>query len=146
MALLWTSPADVRDRWISDAVLDATDVQLATLLGDVEDTILAEFPDLPDRVASGLPLLRVRKVAARVVIRHLQNPDGVRSSEEGAGPFQHGTTYGGAEPGSLSLTDDDRAELADGVVSGAFTIDTSPFAALAPLDPSIDPWLWEEAS
>jgi len=143
MPLLWTSAADVRSRWIADAVLDATDAQIETLLADVEDTILQEFPDLPARIASGFPLLRVRKVAARVVIRHLHNPDGVRQTTEGAGPYQSGVTYGGTEPGALALLDAERTELADGVTSGAFTFDLWRSTA-APLPPSIDPRLWGE--
>lgn len=143
MALLWTSASDVRDRWVSDTVLAATDGQIETLLGDVEDTILREFPDLPARLTSGFPLLRVRRVAARVVIRHLHNPEGVRSSQEGAGPYQFGVTHGGNEPGSLSLTDDDRRDLSVDATSGAFVIDAW-LANVEPLHPSIDPWLWDE--
>jgi hypothetical protein len=144
-SLLWTTPDDVHERWLGDATLSASDATLTTLLADVEDTVVSEFPDLLDRVAAGFPVLRVRKVIARVVIRHLQNPEGVRSTQDGAGPFQHATTYGGNEPGSLSLTDADRAELSDGVRGGAFTIDMTPTCApSASLPPSIDPVLWND--
>jgi hypothetical protein len=133
MALLWTAPADVRDRWVGDAPLDATDAQLSTLLEDAEDTVLREFPDLPDRVDAegGIPELRVRKVVARVVIRHLRNPEGLRQVQEGAGPYTENRTYGGVEPGALYLTDADRAELSAAHERRAFTIDQS-----APLEHS----------
>lgn len=144
MALLWTSPDDVRSRWVGDVVLDATDAQLETLLGDVEDSILAEFPDLPGRISVGFPVLRVRKVAARVAIRHLRNPAGVRSANDAAGPFSSNVTHGGDEPGAPYLTDADRAELGGTLERRAFVVDLVPsyFANRVPLDPSIDPNLW----
>ncbi len=141
---LWTDAGDVRDRWISDSPLTATDAQIETLLLDVEDSILREFPDLPARINTEVfPLARVKRVAARVVIRHLLNPDGLRQTQDGAGPYQSGVTYGGNEPGSLALTDADRADLADGATSGAFTVDAW-LPTVEPLHPSIDPHLWDE--
>lgn len=139
MALLWTAAVDVRDRWIGDTPLTATDPQITTLLGDAEDTVLRVFPDMQDRIdrAAGdnetegpqTPIARVKKVLARMVIRHLRNPEGVRSMQEGAGPFQRSTTLGGAEPGALHLTDEDLADLGGHTVGGAFTIDTMPVDA-----------------
>lgn len=103
---------DVHDRWISSEELPATEAQIATLLEDAEDTILREFPTIQDRIDNGeLPEARVTKVEARMVIRHLRNPSGIRSAQEGAGPFQQTITYGGDEPGSLYLTEEDRREL-----------------------------------
>lgn len=138
MALLWTSIDDVKTRWLGGDV-PATDAQLATLLEDAEDTILGEFTDLDERITTGLPIRRVRKVAARMVMRHLRNPSGVRTTQQGAGPFQESTTYGGDEPGALYLTDEDRAELGGhGSRGGAFTIDTTP-----PLYSVAPPDVWE---
>jgi hypothetical protein len=80
MPLLWTEPADVRDRWLGTEPLDATDAQLETLLADAEDTILRTFPDIADRIGDGpgkLPELRVRKVVtprARVPYKRGQAP------------------------------------------------------------------------
>ena len=126
MALLWTEPGDVRARWIGDP-LDVDDTQLTTLLEDIEDTASAEFSDIQARIDAGtLPLARVKRVLSRVVIRHLRNPEGLRQSQEQTGPYGSQIMYGGAEPGALALTDEDRAELAGASVSRAFTIDTSP--------------------
>lgn len=120
---------DVLTRWVSEEALPATEAQIATLLEDAEDTILREFPTLEDRVALGeLPTARVIKVEARMVIRHLRNPAGVRSAQQGAGPFQQTTTYGGEEPGTLYLTEDDKRELR-GTSSDkgkAFSVDATP--------------------
>lgn len=131
MPLLWTAPSDIRDRWLGDEPLDATDAQLTTLLEDAEDTILRAFPDIQERIGDApgeLPELRVKKVAARVVIRHLRNPKGLRSVQETAGPYQEGRTVvqGGNEPGAMYLTDDERAELSEARVGKAFTINQTP--------------------
>lgn len=128
MALIWTEPSDVTDRWLGSAV-PATDAQITTLLEDAEDTVLREFPDLEERVGTDpgqIPELRVQKVVARMVIRHLRNPEGVRTVQEGAGPFQETRTQGGSEPGSMYLTDDERAELSNTREGRAFTIDQTP--------------------
>lgn len=132
MALLWTSPDDVRGRWVGGDPLTAEDAQIETLLEDAEDTVLREFPNLPDRidapalVEGSIPLLRVRKVIARIVIRHLRNPSGQRQRTDMGGPFSQSVTFGGDEPGALYLTDDDRAELGGTLTGAAFTIDQTP--------------------
>lgn len=128
MALEWTEPRDVTTRWVGGE-LSASTEQITTLLEDAEDLIGSTFPDLKvgDDVGS-IPLRRVKRVAARVVIRHLQNPSGVRSETEGAGPFQRTTTYTGDEPGALFLTDQDLRDLGR-EVGGAFSIDTTPSLA-----------------
>lgn len=133
MALLWTEPADVVSRWVGTDAPSVDNPVLPTLLEDAEDTALREFPDLLERVdgdgttvPNTIPVRRVKKVLARVVIRHLRNPEGFRQTQEGAGPFQRGTTFGGEEPGSLYLTDEDRAELGGTLSGSAFTIDQTP--------------------
>lgn len=128
MALIWTTPADVTDRWLGSE-LDVTNDQIERLLEDAEDTVLREFPDLPERVdviPGGVPLVRVQKVVARMVIRLLRNPEGLRQVQEGAGPYTENRTYGGAQPGELFLTDEDRAELGNTRDGRAFTIDQAP--------------------
>lgn len=138
MPLLWTEPADVRTRWVGEG-LDVEDSQLLTLLADAEDTVLREFPDLPERVdaTDGIPVLRVKKVIARVVIRHLRNPAGERSRMDVAGAFTQNVMFGGDNPGALYLTDEDRAELGGAGAGQAFTIDTTP--TVLPTSP--DTWL-----
>lgn len=126
MALLWTTPDDVSGRWVGDDPLPDVS-QIEILLEDAEDTVLREFPDLPDRLDAGsIPVRRVAKVVARVVIRHLRNPGGERSRAQMGGPFSETVTFGGEDPGALYLTDEDRAELGGGGAGQAFTIDTTP--------------------
>lgn len=123
----WATPQDVRDRWLGPGSLSASDEQLKVLIADAEDTILRAFPDIQDRIDIGeLPQPRLVKVVCRVVIRHLQNPEGIRATQQGAGPFQVSRTYGGDEPGSMYLSAQDLAELAPVTRGRAFTIDTTP--------------------
>lgn len=133
MALSWTTTADVTTRWVGPDPIPADDAKIATLLEDAEDTLLREDPTLQSRIDAALiPVLRVKKVAARMVIRHLRNPAGQRSIMDTGGPFARNVTFGGDEPGSLYLTDEDRGELGIRASSGAFTIDTTPPAATTP--------------
>lgn len=131
-----TVPADITDRWLlSDPV--PADAVLLVLIDDAEDTILAVIPDLEERLADGrIPLARLQKIVARMVIRHVQNPQGVRQTQETTGPFTKGLTYGGDEPGSIYLTPDERRELlGQSSRSGkAFQIDTMPARAVRSLD------------
>ncbi|TKT03441.1 Gp19/Gp15/Gp42 family protein [Streptomyces lasalocidi] len=129
---------DVVKRWTGEVELTAPQEQIETLLDDAEDTILIEFPNLHDRVDSGeLREATVIRVEARMVTRHLRNPEGVRSAQLGAGPYQQTTTYGGDEPGALYLTDDDRRELRGSIRARGkvFMVDTTP-----PCTRSYDGW------
>lgn len=125
----WTTPADVQARWIGDEI-PADDDLLAELIADVEDLILAEFPDLAERVESGqITPRRITLTTVLVIHRHLRNPDGIRTQAESTGPFNVSRTYGGDEPGALALTDDDRRRLL-GRRAGqrAFTVTPGPAA------------------
>lgn len=127
--MAWATAQDVRDRWLGPGSIPVSDQQLTILIADAEDTVLRAFPDIQQRVDDGdLPLDRVVKVVCRMVIRHIRNPEGIRSTQQGAGPFQVSRTYGGDEPGVLYLSDQDMAELAPGRRGRAFTIDTTPMA------------------
>ena len=109
---MWTSTEDVANRWVGGGDIPATDEQIEALIEDVEDTILSADPLIQMRVDDlTLPIIRINKVVARVVMRHLRNPSGMRSTQQSAGSFQVSNTFGGAEPGALFLTDDDLIEL-----------------------------------
>ncbi len=130
MALLWTEPSDVIDRWLNGEI-PATDAQIETFLGDAEDTILREYPDIPDRLAATpatITLVRIKKVAARMVIRYLRNPEGLRTFVETTGPFTENATVAVGRPGEIYLTDEDRADLAtpEAHSGRAFQVDMTP--------------------
>lgn len=127
MALLWSAPDDVRSRWVSDTPLIVDDQTLTKLLEDAEDLILTEFPDIATRIPDPLPELRVKRVIARVVIRHILNPSGLRQFTDTTGPYTSTGMYSGDNPGEMHLTDADRAALSPSVAAGkAYTIDTTP--------------------
>lgn len=126
---MWATSQDVRDRWLAPQPIPASDAQLQILIADAEDVIIREYPDIQSRIDNGdLPLARVVRVVARMVIRVLRNPQGIRQVQQTAGPYQAATTYGGDEPGELYLADEDHADLAP-AVRRAFSIDTTPVEA-----------------
>lgn len=109
-------PKDVTDRWPSSEAPPLDDEQIATLVGDAEDLIEREFSDVPARVASGaIPKRRITRVIARMLIRLMRNPEGLRTVQQGEGSFSGSLTYAGDHPGEVYLTDEDRRDLADRV-------------------------------
>lgn len=124
---VWATIDDVLGRWIGDdAPCDAA--SLEAWITDAETLILAEYPDIQDRIDDEtLSLDRVRLVVARMVTRVFRNPTGTRQHQETTGPFSGSITYGGDDPGGLWLTAEERALLGVLVGSGgqqAFTIST----------------------
>ena len=107
----WATVQDIRDRWL-DGELPYTDEQVQTMVEDAEDIIAAEFPSLEAKVARGeVTQGRVVRVVARMIVRVLKNPDGVRQRQETRGSFTGSITYGGDNPGELYLSDEDRRDL-----------------------------------
>lgn len=92
----WATPYDVRSRWIGSDTLPDNGV-IQTWLDDAETLIVAEYPDLPARIAddtTGALLTNVRYVEIQLVSQALKNPDGVRQKSQTAGVFTNSTTYG----------------------------------------------------
>ena len=111
--MAWTDPQDVVDRWAGPRAPDVTDPQLQTFIDDAEDAVGREFPDIDIRIAAGsLTLRRVQIVVSRMVIRHLRNPENVRTVQDSTGPYGSSTTYAGDNPGTLEMTDRDKRDLA----------------------------------
>ena len=133
MALLFTSASDVTKRWIGDDPIPAETATSETRREDAEDAILREFPDGPARRAEDPPTLtvaRVQKVAARMVLRVLRNPKGLRTATETEGPYSSNETFAGDRPGEIFLSAQDRADLtATQTGKRAFTVDASPNSA-----------------
>jgi len=137
--MAYTNVDDIKDRWlVSDPLPD--DAKLETLIDEAEDIVLSAIPDLADRISDGrIPLVRLQRIVSRMVIRHIQNPTGVRQTQETTGPFTKGVTYGGDEPGSMYLTDDEKRQLlGKSSTSGrAFQIDTTPARRVRAYDAEI---------
>lgn len=128
---MWTTSDDVANRWVGSDLPSDTTV-ITTLLGVAERRVLHEFPDLQDRIDDGQPSIEaVVDVVCAMVMRHLRNPTGTRTVQEGAGPFSASRTFGGNDPGAIAMTDDERSLLAAPGTSArkAFVIDLMPVAA-----------------
>lgn len=101
--MAWVDPEDVLARWVGDSPPDAD--ALVPLIKDAEVIIRYNFPTIDARLDEDEPTLadRIAFVVSRMVIRAVRNPEGLRSIQDGAGPFQTTRTFGGDEPGSLWL-------------------------------------------
>lgn len=130
---MFATVEDVKSRWLTGS-LPATDTQVLTLIEDAEDIIAGEYPGMVADVAAGtVPVTRVVRVVARMIMRVLRNPEGHRTVAEATGPFSGSTTFGGENPGELYLTDDDRRDLGGKRSSGrAFTVSTIPEGFVGP--------------
>jgi hypothetical protein len=126
--MTYAAYSDVVNRWTDSVDLPATQPQVETLLEDAEAILLREFPNLAADVASeSISMSLVVMVEVAMVTRRLRNPAGVRSIQEGAGPYQQTITHGGDDPGSLYLTDEERRLLSTNVYKNkAFSIDMTP--------------------
>ena len=126
--MTYATYSDVANRWTDSVDLPATQPQVETLLSDAEAILLREFPNLvTDLAEAAIPESLVVMVEVAMVTRRLRNPAGVRSIQEGAGPFQQTITHGGDDPGSLYLTDEERRLLSTNAYKNkAFSIDQTP--------------------
>jgi hypothetical protein len=103
--MAWTSADDVVRAWIDDdAPTDLDKVQL--WIDRAERMIRREVPGIQVRLEAAEPDLQdlVSDVVFEMVRRVFQNFRGVRTYQEGTGPFQTSETYGGDQPGALLLT------------------------------------------
>lgn len=131
----WTAPSDVTNAWIGEgAPTDAGKIQ--TWIDKAEREIRDSVPGIQARIdaqelESRTDLLEtVKDVVVAMVTRVFRNPEGIRSINDGTGPFTNSITYGGDTPGGLTLTERELSKLS-GARGGAFGIDlipsTSPF-------------------
>jgi hypothetical protein len=132
----WATPQQFVDRWIGDGAPDVGDPKIAVKIGDAEQTILSELPGIQASIdAAVLPASRVEMVVCSMVERAFRNPKQLRQVGEGTGPFNISTTFGGDNPGAITLTDDERRLLGYGPKAKrrAFTVDPTPAAVANPV-------------
>ena len=93
--------------------------QVNEWIGDAEDLVLRRLPNLPDRVAAGLPTERtVVRVIANAVIRKINNPDGKVS--EGVDDYNYRLNEN-SRKGDIFLTDEEWADLTPGALSSGYS-------------------------
>lgn len=111
--MAWTTPQDVLVRWQGGGEPDADDETLAVFIQDAEDDVLRLVKDVEARISSGeLPLNRVQKVVARVVIRAYKTAYSPYSSfSQATGPFSNGGTFDSNIKKYVALTKEDISEL-----------------------------------
>lgn len=129
--MAWTTAAEVIAAWVGDDAPDDT-AKVDTWIGKAERLLRSKVPGLLDRVEAD-PITEpdlldnVKDVVTAMVQRVFRNPEGVRQRQEGTGPFTGSVTYGGDQPGALSVTDAELSMISvAGSNRGAFTVDTIP--------------------
>ena len=134
--MAWTTSAEVIAAWIGDdAPTDTAKVDV--WIGKAERLLRAKVPGLQARIdAAAEPDLEgnVQDVVTAMVQRVFRNPEGIRQRQEGTGPFTGSVTYGGDQPGTLSVTSEELATISPVTVGGkAFAVDLLP--ASSPYSP-----------
>ena len=123
----WTSPQDIRERWIGDDVPE-NDQLVRALIQDAEAIILSTYPSIQTRVNDGkLSASVITFVTARMVIRVLRNPDNATYSSQTTGPFTSAKNVGSVD---LWMTEDEEEMLSPITPGKAFQIDMAPYAGV----------------
>lgn len=113
---MWLTADELIADWVGDDVPTATDDTLERWIGKAERFLLFEFPTLEERLAAGKEphlLDNVKDVVSAMVTRVLRNPHGYRSLQRQVGAASESTTFGGDQPGTLMLTDRERAMISE---------------------------------
>jgi hypothetical protein len=123
----WTTPQDIRERWIGDDVPD-NDQLLRALIQDAEAIILSTYPAIQARVTAGkLSAAIITFVTTRMVTRVLRNPDNATYSSQTTGPFTSAKNVGDVD---LWMTPDEEEMLSPIVPGKAFSVDLAPYAGI----------------
>lgn len=123
----WTTPQDIRERWIGDDA-PTNDQLLRALIQDAEAIILSTYPNIQGRVdAAKLSSAVITFVTSRMVIRVLRNPDNATYSSTTTGPFTSAKNVGNVD---LWMTEDEEEMLSPIIPGKAFSIDLAPHAGI----------------
>lgn len=123
----FATPADVA-AWRS--LTPAEQIAVATQLEFASEIIRAELPDIDTRIAAGtLSTALAKHVAVQMVLRHLANPDGIRTTttEKAIDDYRKSVTETrdrAVSDGSIYLTETERKMLSKRG-SSAFSITPS---------------------
>lgn len=124
--MTWTTPQDIRERWIGDDKPD-NDELLRALIADAEAVILSSYPAIQTRINNAtLSQAVVTMVTCRMVSRVLRNPESASYISQTTGPFTQSRNLGQTD---IWLTSDEEELLAPTNTSGrAFSVDLAPKA------------------
>lgn len=122
----WTTPQDIRERWIGDDK-PTDDELLGALISDAEAVILSTYPAIQARInAATLSQAVVTMVTCRMVSRVLRNPESASYISQTTGPFTQSRNIGQTD---IWLTSDEEELLAPTKTAGAaFSVDLAPNA------------------
>jgi len=123
--MTWTTPQDIRERWIGDDKPE-NDELLRALISDAEAVILSSYPAIQDRITNAtLSQAVVTMVTCRMVSRVLRNPENASYISQTTGPFTQARNLGQTD---LWLTPDEEEMLAPKRQPGAYSVDLAPNA------------------
>ena len=123
--MTWTTPQDIRERWIGDDKPESDEL-LRALIADAEAVILSSYPAIQSRIdAATLSQAVVTMVTCRMVTRILRNPENASYISQTTGPFSQARNLGQTD---LWLTSDEEELLAPKKSPGAFSVDLAPKA------------------
>lgn len=127
---MYTSPEDIRLRMVGASEDTFTDEQINIKIAETEDRFGEQIENFEGRIESGeIPVSRVIRIVAGIVIGHLQNPLGYRTIQDTQGSYSSSVTLAGDTPGSLYISSDDIREMLGkqrGAKQSAFVISTLP--------------------
>jgi len=122
--MVYATATDVQDRY--DRTLSGPELdRVGVWIGDLEAEIVERIPNLAELILAGRPSLdTLKRVISVAIIRHLDNPKGLKSRTVSVDdystkedPWIQGTPGGGPE-----LSDDDWSKLLPGSTGDAFSI------------------------
>lgn len=124
--MTWTTPQDIRERWIGDDKPE-NDELLRALIADAEAVILSSFPAIQTRINNAtLSQAVVTMVTVRMVSRVLRNPENASYISQTTGPFTQSRNLGQTD---IWLTPDEEDLLSPNATKGsAFSVDLAPKA------------------
>ena len=138
--MAWVTPEDILADWIGENA-PSHDETLVRWIGRAERVVRREFPQIQERIDAGNEpdlIDTVRDVVSQMVTRVFRNPEGIRQRQETDGSFTGSITFGGDQPGILTLLPEERDALrlpSEGPSGQAFSISMNSGAYVSHL-----PW------
>lgn len=137
----WTSPQDIADRWVGEPTTVDTNI-IQILIDDVEALILKEYPAIQGRIDNNtLPIRIVQQVVSRVVIAYIKTENSPFFSQtQTVGGYSRSVMLTSNARTSISLTNEDIADLAPTNTNKAFSIDLGSNADVYRSNNAGDQW------